>query len=543
MKHWKKTGQANTKKLIEEMGELGIVGISFPEEYGGSNMDFITHTLLSELMAHARSMSVSFSAHTGIGMLPILYFGTDAQKEKYLPELVAGTKAAAYCLTEPGSGSDALAAKTSAVLTEDGQHYILNGQKMWITNAGFADVFTVFAKIDSQHFTGFIVERDWSGVSFGTEEQKLGIKGSSTRQVFFENVKVPVENVLGQIGKGHKIAFNILNVGRLKLASGAIGGSEAIATASIQYANERKQFKQAISNFGAIQHKLAEQAIRIWVNEAAVYRSAYDIQQMEHALIAEGKTHGEALLGAAEEFAIECAILKVTASEALDYVVDEGVQIYGGMGYSEEGLMAASYRDARINRIFEGTNEINRMLAIDMLLKKALRGDIDLMTPAKAVQKEITSMPSMDTSDGNELLARERKMIKNMKKGFLMVMGATVQELMQSLAKEQEILMNLSDMMADIYLAESAVLRVEKHHASDEKIAKHGHLMTQVFLDDAMERFSYNGKRAINSWAEGDMKKALHMGLKRFTKYEGINTKNARRQIAQKLIDENAYVF
>ena len=532
-----------TKKLLKEMGDLGILGVPFPDTYGGSQMDFVTNVLLSELMSEARSLALSFGAHTSIGMLPILYFGTEEQKLKYLPPLVAGDKFAAYCLTEPGSGSDALAAKSNAVLAEDGTHYILNGQKMWITNAGFADVFTVFAKVDGTHFTGFIIEKDWEGVSLGAEEDKLGIKGSSTRQVFFENVKVPTGNVLGEIGKGHKIAFNILNIGRIKLGSGAIGGSKKICSQAIQYANERKQFGKAISNFGAIQHKLAEQAIKIYVNESATYRASNDIGKLEHELLEEGKPLGEALLGGAEAFSIECALMKVQGSECLDYAADEGLQIYGGMGYSEEAPMAATYRDARINRIFEGTNEINRMLSVDMLLKKALKGELDLMSPAMKVQKELLSMPSFE-GPSDAFFAREKAMLQNLKKAFLLLAGATAQALMQNLATEQEILMNLSDMMANIYLAESAILRTEKmaiKNGAESCVLQQD--MTKVYLDDSMENFSFAGKRVITGWAEGDMRKNLLMGLRRFTKYDGINTVAARRNIAKALIDANEYCF
>ena len=533
-----------TVKLIEEMGELGILGIPIPEEYGGSQMDFVTNILLTELMSECRSFALSYGAHTSIGMLPILYFGTEEQKQKYLVPLAAGTKQAAYCLTEPGSGSDSLAAKTKAVLTEDGKHYIMNGQKMWITNAGFADVFVVFAKIDGEHFTGFIVERDWEGVSLGAEEKKMGIKGSSTCQVFFENVKVPVENVLGLKGKGHRIAFNILNVGRIKLAAGAIGGTKIISTNSIKYANERKQFGKSISSFAIIQHKLAEQAIRTWVNESAIYRASYDIKLKEESLLEEGKPMNEALLAGAEEFSIECAILKVHGSECLDYVIDEGVQIMGGMGYSEETPMAATYRDARINRIFEGTNEINRMLSVDQVFRRTLKGKLDLMSAAKAVQKEIMSMPSFDENSNGYTLSREKKIVRNLKKVFMLVAGASVQHFMQKFEDEQEMLVYLSDIMADIYLSESAMLRCEKiiNKVGAEEAQVYVDMM-QVFIDDAIERCHLNAKRAISSWAEGDMKRTLLMGLKRFAKYDTVNSKTARRRIAAKLIDANEYCF
>ncbi len=531
-----------TKQLLTKAGELGLLGTAFPEEYGGSMQDFVTNMLLTECMSRSRSFSLSLGAHTGIGMLPILYFGNEEQKAKYLPILVEGKKYAAYCLTEPGSGSDALAAKSKAVLSDDGKHYILNGQKMWITNGGFADVFVVFAKINGEQFTGFIVERDWEGVSTGAEEWKLGIKGSSTRQVFFENVKVPVENVLGKIGKGHRIAFNILNVGRIKLGAGTIGAAKELATASVQYANERHQFKQPLSNFGAIKHKLAEQATRIWAVESAVYRGSNDIKLMEHHSQEEGQPLAEALLGAAEEYAIECALMKVWGSEVLDFVVDEGLQIYGGMGYSEEAPMASAYRDSRINRIFEGTNEINRMLSVDRVFKKALKGELDLMGPAMAVQKELTSMPDMTPPEGK--YGRELKMIKNMKKMFLMVAGATAQKFMANLEKEQEILMMIADVMGDIYVAESAMLRAIKlAETRGEEAAAVELDMARVYLDDAIERAALNARRTVCSWAEGDMLKTLVMGVKRYAKYMPINSKETRRRIAAKLIAENKYPF
>jgi len=532
-----------TKSLLKEAGELGIIGTAFPEEYGGSKQDFLTNMAITEVMAEGLSFSLSFGAHVGIGMLPILYFGTESQKAQYLPELIAGTKFAAYCLTEPSSGSDALAAKTKAVLSEDGKHYILNGQKMWITNAGFADVFIVFAKIDGEKFTGFIVERAFEGVTLGAEELKLGMKGSSTRQVFFENVKVPVENLLGEIGKGHKIAFNILNIGRIKLAAGVLGGAKMANTHAIRYANERKQFGKQIASFGAIQHKLAEQALRIYVTESAMYRASRDIDRMEKRLEHEGKSLGESLLGAAEEYAIECAILKVRGSECLDFVVDETLQIYGGMGYSEEAPAAAAYRDARINRIYEGTNEINRMLAVDMLLKRALKGHIDLFTPAMAIQKELTSMPAFETEkDGH--LAKESKMVRQMKKAFLAVAGATAQNLMQELEHEQEILMNLSDIMGEIYLCESAVLRTLKRiEYLGVEHCETSIQMTQVYVNDAIERVGQHARAAVAAWAEGDMKRVLLMAIKRYTKFEPINTKELRRKIADHLIASNEYEF
>jgi hypothetical protein len=525
-------------------GELGLLGTAIPEEFGGSAMDFNTNSILVEQMGAAHGFSVTLGAHIGIGTLPILYFGTDAQKQKYLPKLATGELKASYCLTEPGSGSDALSAKTKAMLSEDGSHYVLNGQKMWITNAGFADVFIVFAQENGTNFTGFIVEKTMDGVKLGAEEQKLGIKCSSTRQVFFENVKVPKENVLGEIGKGHKIAFNILNIGRYKLAAGVTGGAKKACDVAIKYANERIQFKVPISSFGAIKHKIAEMAIRLWTTESAVYRTSDMIDKKEKELHAAGKANSESLLGAAEEYAIECAMLKVIASETLDFVVDEALQIYGGMGYSEEAPAARAYRDARINRIFEGTNEINRLLTLDMLIKRAMKGQIDLLTPAMAIQKELMSIPYFGMPDTEDIFYHEKKAIVNAKKGLLMVAGAAVQKLMMNLEKEQEILMNAADVMNDIFVMESALLRTQK------LIAKKGVEncqmyidITKVFISDAMERININGKHAIVAFADGDELRMMLMGLKRFTKHDAINTNKLRRNIAEKLIEANGYIL
>jgi alkylation response protein AidB-like acyl-CoA dehydrogenase len=525
-------------------GELGLLGTAIPEEFGGSAMDFNTNSILVEQMGAAHGFSVTLGAHIGIGTLPILYFGTDAQKQKYLPKLATGELKASYCLTEPGSGSDALSAKTKAMLSEDGSHYVLNGQKMWITNAGFADVFIVFAQENGTNFTGYIVEKTMDGVKLGAEEQKLGIKCSSTRQVFFENVKVPKENVLGEIGKGHKIAFNILNIGRYKLAAGVTGGAKKACDVAIKYANERIQFKVPISSFGAIKHKIAEMAIRLWTTESAVYRTSDMIDKKEKELHTAGKANSESLLGAAEEYAIECAMLKVIASETLDFVVDEALQIYGGMGYSEEAPAARAYRDARINRIFEGTNEINRLLTLDMLIKRAMKGQIDLLTPAMAIQKELMSIPYFGMPDTEDIFYHEKKAIVNAKKGLLMVAGAAVQKLMMNLEKEQEILMNAADVMNDIFVMESALLRTQK------LIAKKGVEncqmyidITKVFISDAMERININGKHAIVAFADGDELRMMLMGLKRFTKHDAINTNKLRRNIAEKLIEANGYIL
>ena len=530
------------EKLLEKAGELGLLATSIPEKYDGFGKDFNTSLLLTEVVGAGHSFAVALAAHTGIGTLPILYFGTDEQKKKYLPKLASGEWKASYCLTEPGSGSDALAAKTKAVLSEDGKHYILNGQKMWITNAGFADTFIVFAQIDGDKFTGFIVEKG-EGVTLGNEEHKLGIKGSSTRQVFFNDCKVPKENVLGEIGKGHLIAFNILNIGRIKLAAAALGGSTRVSTLSIQYAKERIQFKQPIANFGAIQYKLAEQAIRIYTVQSAMYRAGQGIQDAEEELVKQGKTYEEALLAAAQEYAIECAMLKVAGSETLDYVSDEGVQILGGYGFSADYPMDRSYRDSRINRIFEGTNEINRMLTMDMFLKKAMKGELDLMGPAMAVQKELMAIPDFGAEDEG-LFAEEKKAIKNMKKALLMIAGAAAQKYMDKLASEQEILMNMADIAIDIYVAESTLMRTEKLIAMKGEAAVKGQIdMTKVNVFDAADRINVAGKNAINSMTDGDMQRMMLMGLKRFTKVAPLNTKDARRRIAAILIEANQYCF
>lgn len=530
------------EKLLEKAGELGLLATSIPEKYDGFGKDFNTSLLLTEVVGAGHSFAVALAAHTGIGTLPILYFGTDEQKKKYLPKLASGEWKASYCLTEPGSGSDALAAKTKAVLSEDGKNYILNGQKMWITNAGFADTFIVFAQIDGDKFTGFIVEKG-EGVTLGNEEHKMGIKGSSTRQVFFNDCKVPKENVLGEIGKGHLIAFNILNIGRIKLAAAALGGSTRVSTLSIQYAKERIQFKQPIANFGAIQYKLAEQAIRIYTVQSAMYRAGQGIQDAEEELVKQGKTYEEALLAAAQEYAIECAMLKVAGSETLDYVSDEGVQILGGYGFSADYPMDRSYRDSRINRIFEGTNEINRMLTMDMFLKKAMKGELDLMGPAMAVQKELMAIPDFGAEDEG-LFAAEKKAIKNMKKALLMIAGAAAQKYMDKLASEQEILMNMADIAIDIYVAESTLMRTEKLITIKGEAAVKGQIdMTKVNVFDAADRINVAGKNAINSMTDGDMQRMMLMGLKRFTKVAPLNTKDARRRIAGILIEANQYCF
>jgi alkylation response protein AidB-like acyl-CoA dehydrogenase len=527
--------------LLEKAGEQGLLGVSVPEQYGGMGKDFITSTIVAEYLGGGYSFSVANAAHTGIGTLPILYFGTEAQRAKYVPKLASGEFKGSYGLTEPNSGSDALSAKTTAKLSADGKHYILNGQKCWITNGGFADVYTVFAKIDGEQFTAFIVERGMEGFTLGPEEHKMGIKGSSTVQLYFQDCKVPVENVLGEIGRGHIIAFNILNIGRLKLGAATIGGARRATTTTIQYAKTREQFKLPIVKFGAIRHKLAEMAIRLWVGESALYRVAKNIDEKEHELLTAGKDLSAALLGGAEEYAIECAILKVFGSEVLDYVVDEGVQVHGGNGFSDEYEISKAYRDSRINRIYEGTNEINRLLTVDMVLKRAMKGQLDLMGPAMGVQKELMSIPDFGSED-EAPFAKEKKAIANFKKCILMVAGAAVQKLMMTLSKEQEILMNIADMSIITYHAESALLRLEKlsKTKSEAELAVQTAIV-KTYIYDAADAINKAGKDALNSFAEGDELRMMHIGLKRFTKVDAYNTKEARRTICAQLVADDGY--
>jgi alkylation response protein AidB-like acyl-CoA dehydrogenase len=529
--------------LLDKAGALGLMGVSVPEEYGGFGKDFNTSMLVSEVAGAGFSFAVALSAHTGIGTLPILYYGNEEQKKKYIPKLATGEWKAAYCLTEPGSGSDANSGKTKATLTEDGKHYRINGQKMWITNGGFADVFTVFAKIDDdENLSAFIVERSYPGITINEEEKKMGIKGSSTVQIFFNDCLVPTENLLSERQNGFKIAVNILNIGRIKLAAAAVGGSKQCITRAVKYANEREQFGRPISKYGAIRHKLAEMAIRTYVSEAATYRIGQNIDDAYAELIAGGMEPGKARLKSVEQFAVECAIMKVHASESLDYVVDEGVQILGGMGYSSEAPMDRAYRDARINRIFEGTNEINRMLTVDMMLKRAMKGELDLMGPAMAVAEELMGIPDFgELSD--VLFDAEKRYLKGFKKAVLMVAGSAVQKLMMSLAKEQEILMNIADMLIEVYTAESALLRVEKLHHQVGSEAQLQIDMMRVYMNDAADRIHIAGKNAINAFTEGDEQKMMLMGLRRFTKVQPMNTKEARQAIAIKLINENRYCF
>lgn len=526
--------------LLEKAGELGLLSTAIPSEYGGMEQDVITGCIIAEEVGRTGSFATTLIAHVGIGTLPILYYGTEEQKAKYLPGLASGELKASYCLTEPSSGSDALGAKTTAVLSEDGKEWILNGQKMWITNAGFADVFTVFAKIDGKEFTGFIVEKGAPGLSLGAEEDKMGIHGSSTRQVFFENCRIPVENLLGERGKGHKIAFNILNIGRYKLGATALGGARQAFNMAVGYSNERHQFNVPIASFGAIQYKIAEMAIRIFALEVSTYRCAKDIEKQEQIFKDEGKNLSDSLLGAAEEYAIECAIIKVLGSEVLDYVVDENVQIHGGMGYSEELGASRAYRDSRIARIYEGSNEINRLLAVDQLLRRAMGGKLDIMSAAMEVSKELTSIPDFSTPEGP--FGEEENVIKNAKKAILLVAGAAAQKLMTKLKDEQEIIMNVADMLIDIYTAESLLARVKKiYDAQGEENSGIYMDILKVFFNDAVQRIAYNGREALMGFAEGDELRMMLMGLKRYTKYSTVNTKAARRRIAASVLEAGYY--
>lgn len=524
------------RELLKKLGDLGLLGAHMPESYGGMNLDTNTNTIITEEIGQTGAFSTTFGAHTGIGMLPILYFGTEEQKKKYLPELIEGTKVACYCLTEPGSGSDALAAKSTAVLNEAGTHYILNGQKMWISNAGFADVFIVFAKIDGTDFTGFIVEKGWDGLSLGAEEKKLGIKGSSTRQVFFENVRVPVENLLGQVGKGHHIAFNVLNTGRFKIGPSALGGAKGLINVSVNYANERHQFGQPIASFGAIKSKLAEQVVQTYAVGAATYRTSGLIHDYIQKLKSDGKTTEAAKLEAAEEYALESSILKVAATDIVNYVADECVQIHGGMGYSEETMAARGYRDSRIAMIYEGTNEINRMLMLNLIFKRAMNGSFDIATGALKVQQELMTGRNGQYSYNSP----EEKTISNFKKVGLMLVGSVAQQAMKGkldLKHEQEILINLANILIDIFMSESVYLRAEKHKSAVTDA------ITKVFLRGANERIKTQAFEAIGSFVKPELQEGFIQGVQKFCSYPLCNVKELKRQIADQLIKQNHYAF
>jgi len=530
--------------LMDKAGELGLLAVSIPEEYGGFGKNFNTSMLVADSVGAGCSFAVALSAHTGIGTLPILYYGNKEQKDKYIPKLATGEWKASYCLTEPNSGSDANSGRTKAVLNSEGTYYLITGQKMWITNGGFADIFIVFAKIaEDKNLSAFIVEKDFGGISMNPEEHKLGIKGSSTRQVFFTDCPVPVANLLSERENGFKIAVNILNIGRIKLGVAAIGSSRKVLNQAINYSNERVQFGLPISKFGAIRYKLAEMATRNFALESASYRAGQNIDDAYDFLVAEGMEPAQAKLKSTEQFAVECAIIKVWGSEVLDYIVDEGLQIYGGMGYSAEAPMERAYRDSRINRIFEGTNEINRILILDMLLKRAMKGELDLMTPAQAVAGELMSIPDFAEED-NSLFAAEKRQLANLKKAGLMIAGAAVQKLMMTLSKEQEILMNIADIIGYIYVAESTILRVEKLVKLRGEEACTGQLdMMRIYLYQTGDKVAVAGKEALYSFAEGDELRMMLVGLRRFTKSEPFNIKETRQRVAKQLIEANKYCY
>lgn len=539
--------------ILEKFAELGFLGTHMPESLGGGDLDYITNTLIGDEIGPSGSFTVTYNAQTGIGMLPILYYGTEEQKNKYLPKMITGELKASYCLTEPTSGSDALAAKSTAVLNDAGTHYILNGQKMWITNAGFADVFTVFAQVSGNNqpkeqsgFSAFILEKGMAGFTLGAEEKKLGIKGSSTRQIYMENVQVPVGNLLGEVGKGHLIAFNVLNIGRFKLGASCLGGAKKLVDQSVEYAVEREQFQQPIANFGAIQYKLAEQAIRSFVTETAVYRTAQLIQNAEIQYKSQGMEFGQSKLEAAKEYALECSIIKIVGSETLDYVVDETVQIYGGMGYSEEGHIARAYRDSRINRIFEGTNEINRLVILNTVMRLAMKGQLDLMTPGMAVQNELMNgVAPNETFSGK--YATEQQTLSNFKKVLIMLLGTAAQEAMSGkidLKEEQEILMNLSDVIIEIFNVEGVLMRVMKiTEQYNSKPVEVYDAILKTLIHDSAARILKTGTDIVASFVAEALQPAFISGLRKFTKYPLQNIKENRRRIAAYMIAEKNYPF
>jgi len=531
-------------KLMKEAGDLGLLGISIPEEHMGFNQDFVTSMLALEEMGKGYGFAVAYSAHTGIGTLPILYFGNEEQKAKYLPGLATGETIGAYCLTEPDAGSDANSGKSRAILSEDGSVYNLNGVKMWITNGGIADLLIVFAKIgDDKNLSAFIVDPKSKGVTIGVDEEKLGIRGSSTVQVFFEDVKVPAENLLGKQNDGFKIALYILNLGRIKLSGATIGASKATIDVSINYANERKQFKTPISNFGAIKFKIAEMAIRTFVSESLTYRISQNIDDAINEYVADGMDKGKASVEGLRQYGIEASIAKVFGSEVLDYVVDEAVQIHGGMGYSAESAVERAYRDSRINRIFEGTNEINRLVTVGELIKRAMKGELDIMTPAMAVAEELMGIPDFGSAS-MDYFEEYHQLIIKLKKSILMVAGAALQKYMQDINNEQELLMNAADMLMYTYAAESTLLRVEKlsTRLDDDKMEIYKDIL-DVTMYDYAHKINKIGVDAVNSFAEGDEQKAMLMGMKRFTKVKSVNVVKARRNIANALIEENKYTL
>lgn len=539
-----------TEDLMRKAGEMGFLGVSVPEEYEGLGMGFVTTMLVVDYISGATgSFSTAFGAHSGIGTLPITLYGNEEQKKKYLPKLATGEWFGSYALTEPGAGSDANSGKTKAVLSEDGTYYSITGQKMWISNAGFCNMMIVFARIENdKNITGFIVEYDpenSNGISLGEEEKKLGIHSSSTRQVFFNDTKVPVGNMLSERGNGFKIAMNALNVGRIKLAGACLDAQRRVIDASVKYANERVQFNTPIANFGAIQSKLAEMATSAYVGESASYRAAKDIEDRIHLRQEAGESHQDAELKGVEEYAIECSLLKVAVSEDLQNCTDEGIQIFGGMGFSADAPMESAWRDARIARIYEGTNEINRMLAVGMLVKKAMKGHVDLLGPATKVGEELTGIPSFEKPDYSEFFAEEKELLGNLKKVFLMVAGSAVQKFGAEIEAHQQLLLASADILIEIYMAESALLRTEKNVTRfGEEGQKEQIAMSKLYLYKAVDIIVQRAKEGIVSFAEGDEQRMMLMGLKRFTKYQNQpNVIALRKIIAKKVITDNTYSF
>ncbi len=540
-----------TESCMRQAGELGFLSVAVPEEYGGMGMGFVDTCLVCDYISGATgSFSTAFGAHTGIGTMPITLYGNEEQKQKYVPKLASGEWFGAYCLTEPTAGSDANSGRTKAVLSEDGKSYKITGQKMWISNAGFCSLMIVFARIeDDKNITGFIVEYDPenpNGITLGEEEHKLGIRASSTRQVFFNETTIPVENMLSTRGNGFKIAMNALNVGRIKLAAACLDAQRRTITESVKYANERVQFKVPISSFGAIRQKIAEMATNCWVGESATYRAAKDIENRIELRKNNGKdTHQEAELKGVEEYAIECSILKVAVSEFVQRCTDEGIQIFGGMGFSEETPIESAWRDARIARIYEGTNEINRMLSIGMLIKKAMKGHVDVLTPAMAVKEELMGIPSFEVPDYSELFSEEKNIIKNLKKLFLMVAGAALQKYGEKIEQQQQLMLAASDILIQIYLAESAILRAEKMAKKEgEEHVKEQIAMAKLNLFHAIDVIETAGKHSIISFSTGDEQRMMLVGLKRYIKYVNMpNIIELRHIIAEKVIKENKFCF
>jgi alkylation response protein AidB-like acyl-CoA dehydrogenase len=528
-------------RLLKKAGDLGLLGADVPEEYGGLGLDAISSALISEKMSRAGGFSITHGAHVGIGTLPIVLFGTEEQKEKYLPNSVTGDKISAYALTEPGSGSDALGASANAKLNEAGTHYILNGEKQWITNAGFADVFVVYAKIDGDKFSTFIVEKDFPGVSVGAEEKKMGIKSSSTRTLILQDAQVPVENLLGEVGRGHVIAFNILNIGRYKLGVGTVGGSKRTLQLAIQYANGRKQFKTPISSFNLTKEKLATMAARTYAAESLVYRTIGYFEDRTSAMTAEERKDGKAIAASIAEYAIECSINKIVGSELLDYVVDEAVQLHGGYGFMAEYEVERIYRDSRINRIFEGTNEINRLLVPGTLMRKALKGELPLLEKAQGLQEELLMM--MPEEIGDEALAQEKVLVKNAKKIGLLVAGLAAQRFGTKLEQEQEILVNIADIASNVFGMESALLRTEKAIARNgEEKEKQKILYTEVFCQEAFAEIEKDAKEILLAAVEGDNQRMMLSALRKLTRSTPYNIIAKKREVSEKLIDAERYI-